>query len=107
MAKKMTGENPVDEAYLRSLMAGTPVEPPAAVPVKTETANAIADETEVPPETDASDEKPLPKSLKTTLTDFIRRFLTPYKCENRQGVYIDRELHQKISVIVGMPESGN
>ncbi len=56
----------------------------------------------MPPETDASDEKPLPKSLKTTLTDFIRRFLTPYKCENRQGVYIDRELHQKISVIVGI-----
>ena len=49
MAKKMTGENPVDEAYLRSLMAGTPVEPPAAVPV-----------------------------------------------------YIDRELHRKISVIVGI-----
>ena len=102
MAKKMTGENPVDEAYLRSLMAGTPVEPPTAVPVKTETVNTVADETEVPPETDASDEKSLPKSLKTTLTDFIRRFLTPYKCENRQGVYIDRELHQKISVIVGI-----
>ena len=66
MAKKMTGENPVDEAYLRSLMAGMPVEPPATAPVKTETANIAADETEVPPETDASDEKPLPKSLKTT-----------------------------------------
>ena len=102
MAKKMTAGNPGDEAYLRSLMAGTPVEPPAAVPVKTETVNTAADETEVPLETDAPDEKPLPKSLKTTLTDFIRRFLTPYKCENRQGVYIDRELHQKISVIVGI-----
>lgn len=94
MAKKTTGENPVDEAYLRSLMAGTPVEPPAATLPKTET--------ETLTEADSMDEKPVPKSFKTTLTDFIRRFLTPYKCESRQGVYIDRELHQKISVIVGI-----
>ena len=98
MAKKMTGENPVDEAYLRSLMAGTPVEPAAPSPMKTE----MADETEDSIETELPEEKPLPKFLKTVLTDFIRRFLTPYKCESRQGVYIDRELHQKISVIVGI-----
>ena len=36
------------------------------------------------------------------MADFIRKFLTPYKCEGRQGVYIDKELHQKISVIVGI-----
>ena len=98
MAKKMTGESPVDEAYLRSLMAGTPVEPVAPLPVKTE----VADETDAPIEAELPEEKPLPKSLKTALTYFIRRFLTPYKCESRQGVYIDRELHQKISVIVGI-----
>ena len=28
MAKKTSGQNPVDEAYLRSLMAGVPIEPP-------------------------------------------------------------------------------
>lgn len=28
MAKKTSGQNPVDEAYLRSLMAGVPSEPP-------------------------------------------------------------------------------
>lgn len=98
MAKKMTGESPVDEAYLRSLMAGTPVEPAAPPPVKTE----VTDEPKDSIETELPEEKPLPKSLKTALTDFIRRFLTPYKCESRQGVYIDRELHQKISVIVGI-----
>lgn len=27
MAKKTNGQNPVDEAYLRSLMAGVPSEP--------------------------------------------------------------------------------
>lgn len=27
MAKKTSGQNPVDEAYLRSLMAGVPSEP--------------------------------------------------------------------------------
>lgn len=47
-------------------------------------------------------EKPSPKTIRTALADFIRRFLTPYKCEGRQGVYIDKELHQKISVIVGI-----
>lgn len=102
MAKKTTGENPVDEAYLRSLMAGTPVEPPVVPLPKTETVHIAPDETETLTEADSMDEKPVPKSLKTALTDFIRRFLTPYKCESRQGVYIDRELHQKISVIVGI-----
>lgn len=102
MAKKMTGESPVDEAYLRSLMAGTPVEPAAAPPAKIEATNVTTDEVETPTETELLEERPLPKSLKTALTDFIRRFLTPYKCESRQGVYIDRELHQKISVIVGI-----
>lgn len=54
--------------------------------------------------TDNPDEKPIsvPKNLRTTLTEFIRNYLTPYKCDARQGVYIDRELHQKISVIVGI-----
>lgn len=102
MAKKMTGESPVDEAYLRSLMAGTPVEPAAAPPAKTEATNVTMDEAETSIEREVPEERPLPKSLKTALTDFIRRFLTPYKCESRQGVYIDRELHQKISVIVGI-----
>lgn len=102
MAKKMTGESPVDEAYLRSLMAGTPVGPPAVPPAKIEATNVAVDEAEALNETELPEEKPLPKFLKTALTDFIRRFLTPYKCESRQGVYIDRELHQKISVIVGI-----
>ena len=30
MAKKTNGQNPVDEAYLRSLMAGGPSEPPSS-----------------------------------------------------------------------------
>ena len=47
-------------------------------------------------------DKPSPKTIRTALADFIRKFLTPYKCEGRQGVYIDKELHQKISVIVGI-----
>ena len=37
MAKKTSGQNPVDEAYLRSLMAGVPSEPqPAEVMAKIE-----------------------------------------------------------------------
>ncbi len=62
----------MDEAYLRSLMAGSP------------------------PEKTAS------QTLKAAQAEFMRRFLTPYKCEGRQGVYIDKELHRKISVIVGI-----
>lgn len=42
------------------------------------------------------------KDTAMALADFIRKFLTPYKCEGRQGVYIDKELHRKISVIVGI-----
>lgn len=133
MAKKTSGQNPVDEAYLRSLMAGVPSEP-ALSPLPSVTGgnsgkkeNALSDEKEKEdngvkeradngvneavrdvsgaddtgyPETGT--EKPSPKTIRTALADFIRKFLTPYKCEGRQGVYIDKELHQKISVIVGI-----
>ena len=38
MAKKMSGQNPVDEAYLRSLMAGSPPEKVTpSIPPKEET----------------------------------------------------------------------
>ena len=125
MTKKTSGQNPVDEVYLRSLMAGVPSEPPLSPPPSVsgesgknretalsdekgkadngvnETVRGVpdADDTGCP---EAIGEKPSPKTIRTALADFIRRFLTPYKCEGRQGVYIDKELHQKISVIVGI-----
>lgn len=133
MAKKTNGQNPVDEAYLRSLMAGVPSEPAlspapsvtgetcgkrenALSDEKGKTVNSV-DETVVndvnetvrdisgADDTNCSEvvtDRPSPKTIRTTLADFIRKFLTPYKCEGRQGVYIDKELHQKISVIVGI-----
>ena len=125
MAKKTSGQNPVDEAYLRSLMAGVPSEPPLSSVPSTgggngenrETAlsgekgkadNNVNETVRCVPDVDDTDcpeviaVKPSPKTIRTALADFIRRFLTPYKCEGRQGVYIDKELHQKISVIVGI-----
>ncbi len=125
MAKKTSGQNPVDEAYLRSLMAGVPSEPPlSSVPSAGED-NGKNRETSLSEEKGKADditnetvsgisgsddagcsetvtEKPSPKTIRTALADYIRKFLTPYKCEGRQGVYIDKELHQKISVIVGI-----
>lgn len=115
----------MDEAYLRSLMAGVPSEPPLSPPPSVtgesdeNRETALSDEKEkadngvnetVRGVSDTDDtgwpevivEKPSPKTIRTALADFIRRFLTPYKCEGRQGVYIDKELHQKISVIVGI-----
>lgn len=90
MAKKTSGQNPVDEAYLRSLMAGSPPEKVTpSIPPKEET------DRETP-------EKTASQTLKAAQAEFMRRFLTPYKCEGRQGVYIDKELHRKISVIVGI-----
>ena len=82
MAKKTSGQNQVDEAYLRSLMAGSPPEKVTpSIPPKEETDRETAEKAK---------------------TESMRRFLTPYKCEGRQGVYIDKELHRKISVIVGI-----
>lgn len=125
MAKKTSGQNPVDEAYLRSLMAGVPSEP-ALSPAPSVTgeggenrATALSDEKgkadnnvngtvsgiSGADDTDCSEvitDRPSPKTIRTALADFIRKFLIPYKCEGRQGVYIDKELHQKISVIVGI-----
>lgn len=125
MAKKTSGQNPVDEAYLRSLMAGVPSEPTLSPPLSVtgesdenrETAlsgekgkadNNVNETVRCVPDADDTDcpeviaVKPSPKTIRTALADFIRRFLIPYKCEGRQGVYIDKELHQKISVIVGI-----
>ena len=111
MAKKTGGQNPVDEEYLRSLMAGGPSEPPSS-PAPSITGEsggnrvtALSDEKGKADNTDCSElvtDKPSPKTVRTALADFIRKFLTPYKCEGRQGVYIDKELHQKVSVIVGI-----
>lgn len=99
MAKKTIEQNPVDEAYLRSLMAGSPPERVTpSVPQKGETAEEAKTEFEA----EEMPEKAASKTLKAALAEFMRRFLTPYKCEGRQGVYIDKELHQKISVIVGI-----
>ena len=124
MAKKTSGQNPVDEAYLRSLMAGVPIEPPLSSAPSTGGGNGENRETALSEEKGKADdivnktvsgisgsddagcsavtEKPSPKTIRTALADFIRKFLTPYKCEGRQGVYIDKELHRKISVIVGI-----
>lgn len=113
MAKKTSGQNPVDEAYLRSLMAGGPPEKIVpSVPQNGETDgtgasilqtdNETTEEVKTEFETEDMPEKAASRTLKTALAEFMRRFLTPYKCEGRQGVYIDKELHQKISVIVGI-----
>lgn len=115
MAKKASGQNAVDEAYLRSLMAGVPSEPSLSSASEKEgkelsdekeqtenTMNEIGKNISGADDTDRGMEKPSVKTMRTALTDFVRRFLTPYKCEGRQGVYIDKELHQKISVIVGI-----
>ena len=103
MVKKTSEQNPVDEAYLRSLMAGSPPERVTpSVPQKGETDRETAEETKTEFEAEEMPEKAASKTLKAALAEFMRRFLTPYKCEGRQGVYIDKELHQKISVIVGI-----
>lgn len=103
MVKKTSEQNPVDEAYLRSLMAGSPPERVTpSVPQKGETDRETAEETKTEFEAEEMPEKAASKTLKAALAEFMRRFLTPYKCKGRQGVYIDKELHQKISVIVGI-----
>lgn len=103
MAKKTSEQNPVDEAYLRSLMAGSPPERVTpSVPQKGETDRETTEEVKTEFEAEEVPEKAASKTLKAALAEFMRRFLTPYKCEGRQSVYIDKELHQKISVIVGI-----
>lgn len=93
MAKKMTEQNPVDEAFLQQLMAGSPGENEANSKVhKKKEQNDVSS---------ASGQKKL-SDPDQALDTFISRFLASNKCEARQGVYIDRELHQKITAIVGI-----
>lgn len=103
MAKKTSGQNPVDEAYLRSLMADSPPEKVTpSIPPKEDTDRETAEKAKTGSEVEEMPEKAASKTLKAAQAEFMRRFLTPYKCEGRQGVYIDKELHRKISVIVGI-----
>lgn len=114
MAKKTSGQNPVDEAYLRSLMAGVPSEPPlspspsvtgesdenretALSGEKGKADNNVNETVRCVPDVDDTDcpeviaVKPSPKTIRTALADFIRRFLTPYKCEGRQAGSVYRQ----------------
>lgn len=91
MVKKTSGQNPVDEAYLRSLMAGSPPEKVTpSIPPKEETDRETAEKAKTESEAEETPEKAASKTLKAAQTEFMRRFLTPYKCEGRQGVYIDK-----------------
>ena len=92
MAKKTSGQNPVDEAYLRSLMAGVPSETPLSSAPSTGGGNGEKRETVLSDEKGKADE-----NANETVRDVSSADDT-----GRQGVYIDKELHQKISVIVGI-----
>ena len=67
-----------------------------------ETDRETAEKAKTESEAEEMPEKTASQTLKAAQAEFMRRFLTPYKCEGRQGVYIDKELHRKISVIVGI-----
>lgn len=87
MVKKTSEQNPVDEAYLRSLMAGSPPERVTpSVPQKGETDRETAEETKTEFEAEEMPEKAASKTLKAALAEFMRRFLTPYKCEGRVSI---------------------
>lgn len=90
MVKKHQNSNPVDEAYLQELISGVPSRS-APVVEDTEPTKALPDETPDRENNRACD-----------VGEYARRFLASRPCENRQGVYIDRELHAKISVIIGI-----
>ena len=96
MAKKTSGQNLVDEAYLRSLMAGVPSEP-ALSP-----APSVTGESGENRETILSGEKRKPDDSVNETAGNISGADNTGCPEGRQGVYIDKELHQKISVIVGI-----
>ena len=83
----MSGQNPVDEAYLRSLMAAPE---PAASSSDTE----VSEQAETP----ASE----PRVRRSDAEDYASRFLKNTPSEARQCVYIDRRLHRKITTLVGV-----
>lgn len=102
MAKKTNNETAVDEKYLLSLIAGSPQQGAESTGESAcEEAPAPAEiSPEVSPENQST--KKVTQAGRGKRADYIRRFLTPYRCENRQGVYIDRALHSRISMIIGV-----
>ena len=98
MAKKTSGQNPVDEAYLRSLMAGSPPEKVTpSIPPKEETDRETAEKAKTESEAEETPEKAASKTLKAAQTEFMRRFLTPYKagCLYRQGTAPENIGHRR------------
>ena len=63
MAKKTSGQNPVDEAYLRSLMAGSPPEKVTpSIPPKEETDRETAEKAKTESEAEETPEKAASKN---------------------------------------------
>lgn len=54
------------------------------------------------PEPDKVNNQNTPQSSICQMNDYCRRFLTPYRPMARQGIYIDRELHAKVTAIMGI-----
>ena len=78
----------LDEEYLRSLMAGTGPDAAAHGTFPSE-----------------RPEHTLPRSksaLHLPCHDYTARFLVSRPCNERQGVYIDRALHRKITALIGL-----
>ena len=68
----------LDEEYLRSLMAGTG------------------------PDAAAHGTFPSERPEHLPCDDYTARFLVSRPCNERQGVYIDRALHRKITALIGL-----
>lgn len=107
MAKKTSGQNPVDEAYLRSLMAGVPSEPPLSSAPSTGGGNGENRETALSEEKGKADdivnetvsgisgsddagcsavtEKPSPKTIRTALLTLYASSLHPTNVKADKG----------------------
>lgn len=103
MAKKtVSNANPVDEKFLLSLMAGpTRQSADTFKESASEESPSLSDMSEKEPQ-ESQTTKKMVQSGRGKQADYVHRFLTPYRCENRQGVYIDRALHTRISMIIGV-----
>lgn len=90
MTKDKTDKT-LDEEYLRSLMAGQGTSTVASV---SKDSFGLEQPEDMPSRGKVSSRR--------STDDYAVRFLTPHPCVGRQGVYINRDLHRRITALIGI-----
>lgn len=113
MAKKQGRYEPIDEDVIRNLIGGVDAPPrlvpkpaPAAEPPETPPPESPADASPTEVERVAATAVPTSRTRKTEASDYERFFLQSRKCQARMICRLERDLWQKLNLVVQLLGNG-